>query len=320
MILILNAEPEGYSHQARHILETLGELVEESCDRTRLLQLVPDFEVLIVRLGHMVDDELLARGERLKAVVTATTGLNHVDLDAASRRGIAVLCLKDERAFLDNLTATAELAWALLLNLVRRVNQANLHVMDGGWDRDQFQGSQLKDKTLGIIGFGRLGGIIAEYGRAFRMKLVACDPFVKKMPDWLENVEMAELLDRSDVISLHVNLDQTTTGLLDYEAFSKIKPGVVLINTSRGELIDESAMLEALESGRLAGVGLDVLNGEAMKSSGWPEDNPVWQYAQSHDNILLVPHIGGATIETMEQTELFMAQKLAKFLNGEIVC
>jgi len=318
MIQILNAEPVNYSSQAKALLEALGELHEEHCDRKRLLELVPDFDVLIVRLGHRIDDELLALGSRLRVVVTATTGLNHINLDAAKSRGIAVLSLKGERVFLDSLTATAELTWSLLLGLMRYLPAANNHVKGGGWDRDQFRGRQLKEKTLGIIGYGRLGSIVADYGRVFRMRVLACDPFVTAMPDWVEKVEIDVLLKRADVISLHVNLDETTRGILSSENFSLIKQGAVLINTSRGELIDEAAMLDVLESGQLAGVGLDVLDGEAQKHIDWPCNNPVWRYAQTHDNVLLMPHIGGATFESMEQTEIFMAKKLGHFLTGEL--
>ncbi len=314
---ILNAEPKDYSPKARAILETLGDIEEEHCDRARLLELVPDIDVLIVRLGHRVDEELFQCAKRLQVVVTPTTGLNHIDQDAARSHNVKVLCLKGERQFLDTLTATAELAWALLLGLMRRLPAAHQHVIEGGWDRDQFRGRQLKDKTLGVIGYGRLGSIVAEYGRVFRMKVLACDPFVSEMPGWVEREELVELLHRSDVVSLHVNFDETTRRLLGRDAFSRIKPGAVLINTSRGELIDEAAMLDALESGRLVGAGLDVLEEEALKHPDWPRNNPVWRYARSHDNLLLMPHVGGATLESMKETEIFMARKLRHLLRGE---
>ena len=312
---IFNAEPHDYSPKARRILQTLGELTEEACDRTRLLEVIPDVDVLIVRLGHHIDEEFFQCAKRLKVIVTATTGLNHIDLDAARAKNVQVLCLRGEREFLDTLTATAELTWALLLGLVRRVASAHQHVITGGWDRDKFRGRQLKNKVLGIIGYGRLGSIVAEYGRAFRMRVLACDPFVGKMPDWVERVELDALLHRSDVISLHVNFNETTKGLLGDAAFARIKHGSVLINTSRGELLDEHAMLGALESGRLAGAALDVLAGEALKDPVWPENSPVWHYARTHDNLLLLPHVGGATLESMEETEIFMAKKLVEFFS-----
>ncbi len=318
MIRILNAEPDNYSPHAKAVLQKLGDVVEARCDREELLGLVPEFDILIVRLGHRVDPEVLERGKKLRAIVSATTGLNHIDIDTCRRRGVEVLCLKGERAFLDGLTATAELTWALLLGLMRHLSAAHANVGSGRWERDLFRGRQLKNKVLGIIGYGRLGSIVADYGRAFRMRVLASDPLVASMPDWVERVNQSELLQRSDVVSIHVGLDEKTRSLLDSHAFSEIKPGAVLINTSRGELVDETAMLEALETGRLAGVGLDVLQGESDKNADWPCSSPVWRYADSHDNVLLVPHIGGATLESMEETEIFMAGKLQRFLQGDL--
>jgi len=313
---ILNAEPEGYSRKAYEILDTIGIVIEEECDREKLLKLIPEIDVLIVRLDHCVDEELFKKADKLKIVVTATTGLNHIDLDAATKYGVTVLSLKGERIFLDSLTATAELTWALLLALVRRLPEAIEHVNQGGWDRDLFKEHQLKEKVLGIVGYGRLGRIVARYGDAFEMRVIATDPFVMKMDSYVEKVEMDDLLSSADVISLHINYDETTHGIMNEEAFRKVKSGAVLINTSRGELIDEKAMLKALDLGVLSGVALDVLSYEANKSISWPKDSEVWKRLSSDLKILITPHIGGATFESMEKTEIFMANKLKKYLNG----
>ena len=313
---ILNAEPEGFSRKAYEILDTIGIVIEEECDREKLLKLIPEIDVLIVRLDHCVDEELFKKADKLKIVVTATTGLNHIDLDAATKYGVTVLSLKGERIFLDSLTATAELTWALLLALVRRLPEAIEHVNQGGWDRDLFKEHQLKEKVLGIVGYGRLGRIVARYGDAFEMRVIATDPFVMKMDSYVEKVEMDDLLSSADVISLHINYDETTHGIMNEEAFRKVKSGAVLINTSRGELIDEKAMLKALDLGVLSGVALDVLSYEANKSISWPKDSEVWKRLSSDLKILITPHIGGATFESMEKTEIFMANKLKKYLNG----
>ncbi len=313
---ILNAEPEGYSRKAYEVLDAIGNVVEEECDRKRLFALIPEINILIVRLGHRVDNELFEKASKLKIVVTATTGLNHIDLDAAAMHGVTVLSLKGERAFLDSLTATAELTWSLLLALVRKLPEAIEHVNHGGWDRDLFKGNQLKEKVLGIVGYGRLGSIVARYGHAFDMRVIATDPFVADMGLDVEKVEMTELLSTADVISLHVNYDETTHGMMDEKAFQKVKPGAVLVNTSRGELIDEKAMLKALDLGTLSGVALDVLSSESNKTASWPNDSEVWKRLSSDLNILIAPHIGGATFESMEETEIFMANKLKRYING----
>jgi D-3-phosphoglycerate dehydrogenase / 2-oxoglutarate reductase len=316
---ILNAEPKEYSRKAYEILSTIGNVTERECSKDELFSIIPEVDILIVRLRHKIDSHLLSKAKKLKIIVTATTGLNHIDLDLANSHGITVLSLKGERAFLDTLTATAELTWSLLLSLYRNIPTAVEHVKQGGWNRDMFKGKQLKGKTLGIIGFGRLGGIVAEYGKSFQMNIVTFDPFVSIIPNFVKKVALKELLKSSDVISLHVNYDNSTHQMLNDEMFQHVKQGAVLINTSRGELIDEQAMIEAFNSKRLSGIALDVLFGEAEKTKDWLQNSEVWKKSLINDNIIIVPHIGGATNESMEDTEIFMANRLKKFIDkGEI--
>jgi len=315
-MIILNAEPRGYSEEGRNILREVGELREVECDRAELLRQIGDADVLVVRLGHRIDDEVLEHAHRLRYIVTATTGLNHIDLVSATARNVEVLSLRGEREFLEGLTATAELTWGLLLNLVRRIPAAHSHVVAGEWDRNRFQGVQLKDKVLGVVGFGRLGRVVAEYGKAFRMKVLAADPYMSDVPSWVEHLTLEELLPRSDVVSLHVNLDERTSGFFDRRAFELMKPGALFLNTSRGELVEEVGLLDSLVSGKLAGAALDVLVGEAEKQPGWPKNSQVWQYASRNDNLLLTPHIGGLTDESLSRAEVFMANKLKQHIRG----
>jgi D-3-phosphoglycerate dehydrogenase / 2-oxoglutarate reductase len=313
---ILNAEPGDYSREAYSILNSLGNVIEEECSRERLLLLIPDIDVLIVRLRHSVDNEVFSKAKKLKIVVTATTGLNHIDLDAAADYGVTVLSLRGERDFLDTLTATAELTWALLLTLVRHVPQAIEHVNDGGWNRDQFKGSQLKGKTLGIIGYGRLGTIVAEYGKVFQMDVKVSDPYVDAIPTWIEKLELDDLLASSDVISLHVPFNRATINLLDKAKIDVFKRRSVFINTSRGELIDEDALISSLESGHIKAAGLDVIKGEVDMSLISQKGKALINYAKTNANLIIVPHIGGATEESMSDAEIFMASKLRKTINA----
>jgi D-3-phosphoglycerate dehydrogenase / 2-oxoglutarate reductase len=318
-VLILNAEPKGYSEKAHNLLLTLGEVLFKECNEDELLSIIPKVDILIVRLGHKIDNELMSKAKRLKVIVTATTGLNHINLNAARKYGIKILSLKGEREFLDTLTATAELTWSLLLSLYRRIPAAVGHVGQGGWNRDLFKGRQLKGKTLGIIGFGRLGSIVSQYGKAFQMNVITFDPFVDDVPGGVNKVGLIELLQASDVVSLHVNYEESNHQMLNKDMFQYIKPGSVLINTSRGELIDEKSMLNALDSKILSGVALDVLYGEAEKTRKWLQNSELWKRSLKNDNIIIVPHIGGATFESMEDTEIFMANKLNKFLDRGVI-
>jgi D-3-phosphoglycerate dehydrogenase len=300
----------GYSRDAYKILESIGSVIEKDCTREELISMIPEVDILITRLRNKIDNEVLSKANKLKIIVTATTGLNHIDLNMTNLYGVKVLSLKGEREFLDTLTATAELTWSLLLSLYRKIPDAVKHVKNGDWNRDLFKGRQLKGKTLGIVGYGRLGSIVAQYGQAFQMNVIAADPFVNDFPENIKKVTLKKLLQLSDVITLHVNYDESTHKMFNDELFKYIKTGAVLVNTSRGELIDESAMLRALNSGRLLGVALDVLYGEAENKHNWLQSSNVWKKSLVDKNIILVPHLGGATKESMMDTEIFMAQKL----------
>lgn len=315
MLRILNIEPQDYSSVARRVLLSLGELTEEPMGRVELLSRLPGFQVLITRLGHKIDAQVLGAGPDLRCVVSATTGLDHIDLEAAAEMGIEVLSLRGEWEFLETVSATAEHTWGLLLALVRRLPAAFDAVRRGEWDRDAFKGRELMDKTLGCVGLGRLGRKVAAYGLVFGMQVAAYDPSPLK---WVEGVSRAasleELLPRCQVLSLHPPLNPHTMGMIGAAQLDLLPQGAWLINTARGGLVDEDALLAALESGRLGGAALDVLAHE--KGKGLPE-SPLWDYARSHDNLIITPHLAGATRESMAKTELFMANKLAAWLKAQ---
>jgi D-3-phosphoglycerate dehydrogenase len=295
-----------------------GEIVERNLSREQLLSEVGRFDVLIVRLGHVIDRKVIEAGLRLKAIVTPTTGLDHIDLGYATSMGITVLSLQGEVDFLRSVTATAEHTWALLLALIRRVVPATASVLRGEWRRDLFKGHQLAGKQLGLVGLGRLGQRVACFGQAFQMRVRAFDPYVDAWPEGVERAPTLEdLLRTSDVISLHLPLNDKTRGIIGRAEFRLMPEGTLLLNTSRGAIMDEEALVGALRSRHLGGAGLDVLVDETEPGLG---QSALLRYAASHDNLLVTPHLGGATYESMEATEIFMAQKLAAALNGtEIV-
>jgi D-3-phosphoglycerate dehydrogenase len=316
MIRILNIEPGGYSDEARAVLQQIGELYEKQMSRDELLDEIENYDVLIVRLSQQIDSSILDRAVRLKAIVTATTGLDHIDTKYAGQKGIAVLSLKGETEFLNSIMATAEHTWALLLSLLRKVPAAAADVNAGNWQRDKFKSHELHGKTLGIIGHGRIGRKIAGYGKAFGMKVIAYEVNqANKTPEIEFTNTIQELLERSDIITLHVPLEESTRKLIGKKELLRTKKGALLINTSRGEIIDEAALSEALENGRLAGAALDVLSDERGASL---KSNPLVEYAVQNSNLLITPHIGGATYESMEKTEVFMAQKLSAFLKSQL--
>jgi D-3-phosphoglycerate dehydrogenase len=310
----LLAEASRFSPIAARDLRALGEVVEFDGDRGELLDRLMDIDVLVTGLAHVIDRTAFERAPALRLIATPTTGLNHIDIAEAERRGIRVVSLRGETEFLSNVTATAELTWALLLGLVRWLPAAHADVVAGCWDRYRFVGRELKGKTLGILGYGRLGRIVADYGRAFRMRVLAAEVEPVTPGEGVELAPLDRVLGEADVVSLHLPLIDATCGWFDADKIAMMKSGALFLNTARGELVDERALVEALSCGRIAGAGVDVLAGEASLSPDWLAQNPVWRYAQTHANLLLTPHLGGATKDSMEATAIFLVEKIRRAL------
>lgn len=313
---ILISESAGFSRSAELKLRAVSCLELADIDRVELLKRVVGANILWVRLRNQIDAEVMDAGMRLRAIATATTGLNHIDEDEARRRGIKIISLRGEREFLENVYATAEHTVSLALSLIRRLPTACQHVANGGWNRDLFLGRELSGMTAGIIGYGRLGRMVARYLRAFGTRICVTDPDVDLQS--LEHGEqlcpLSDLLMASDLVTLHVGLSDATRGFFGEREMALMKVGSWFINTARGELIDEHALLSALQSGKMAGAALDVLAGE--RASGM-KDNLLVKYAQTHDNVLITPHIGGCTVESREKTEMFLASRVEEFLRTQ---
>lgn len=312
---ILVAESQGFSTAAATILRQTGDLVLADLDRPSLLASLRVVDVLWIRLRHKIDAQVIDAAPHLKVIVTPTTGLNHIDLEETQRRGIRVLSLQRESEFLQDVRATAELTLGLILTLFRGIPRAATHVQHGGWERDLFKGNELYGKAVGIVGYGRLGRIVGRYVSAFDARVLATDPNLTAdtIEPGITVVSLHELLQEADVVTLHVNLDQGTMGFFGREQFAKMKKGAWFVNTSRGELIDENALLHSLQSGHLRGAALDVLRDEHSVSL---HNHPLVAHAREHDNLLITPHIGGCTVESMEKTELFLAEKLKMYISS----
>ena len=277
-----------------------------------LLQVLARYDVCWFRLAHRIDERVLTEQSRCRVLVTPVTGIDHIDEQLCVRLGVKIICLRGEVEFLKEIRATAEMTLGLALALMRHIPQASTSVLAGEWDRDRFRGHELYRKTAGIIGLGRLGEITAGYFHTMGMNVIAYDPHRTSMPPHIVAVGSLEALAaKADLISLHVNYRPETHGLIGNHFFQYVKPSAFLINTSRGGIIDEHALLVALKEKRLAGAALDVLIGEPDI-----EANPLVAYARRHDNLLIVPHIGGNTYESFAKTESFMAKRLQEYWNS----
>jgi D-3-phosphoglycerate dehydrogenase / 2-oxoglutarate reductase len=303
------------AHNLDHISEfhdkaSYFDTVYQQVDYSELFAAIPNFDYLVPSVKFKIDKNLLLNAVKLKAISTPSTGTDHIDFLTCAEMGIQVFSLKNEQQFLSKITATAELAFSHILNVIRKIPSAYQHVLDGRWDSSKFCGRELQGKTLGIIGFGRLGKMMAEYGLAFRMAVVAYDPYKTIQMEGVYQVDFDELLHQSDIITLHVHLNEDTTGLLDRHSFLKMKKGVIVINTSRGAIIDSKALIAALEEGIVSGAGLDVIDDEL---SGNTADHPLVKYARKHDNLVITPHIGGVTVDSQRKAFIHTLEKLIDF-------
>ena len=317
MISILNIEPKEYSIKAKAILKTIGKVDDGPLTRKNLIQKISGYDVLILRLGHHIDMEILDAAENLKVISTPTTGLDHIDTDYAKEKKIDILSLKGETEFLEDVYATAEHTWALVLALTRKGPQSFQSVKNGEWDRDSFKGKELHGSTLGIVGFGRIGKKIAKYGQAFGMKVITYTKGIIEQVDGVIQVgSLPILLKQSDIISIHVPLDSTTRKMFKHKEFISMKKGALLINTSRGEIVDEDSLMNAIKNGGLAGAAIDVLTDEAGLLQ--KKKSLIIEFAKNDNRLIITPHIGGATFESMEKTEIFMANKVVNYFKERI--
>lgn len=316
---ILNAESADYSRKAYHILCELGEVQEENYSQTELLENINDYDILIVRLGLQVNQDILEKAPRLRYILSATTGTDHIDMEYAIEKGIQVICLKGEAQFLQTIPSTAEHTWALLLALLRHIPAAFSHVQQGGWDRQLFRGHNLLGQKLGILGLGRVGKQVGNYALAFGCETGAYDPYLEQWPNpGIIRFETATaLLQWCTILCIHIPYDASNLGFLNRQLLTCLRKGALIINTSRSGIWDEETVTDLLNSGHLAGVATDVIDHE--QNPELREKSGLIKYAKTHQNLLITPHIAGATYESMEMTEEFIAKKLFHLLqNNEL--
>lgn len=270
-----------------------------------LLERIPAYDALMVRSETRVTEAVFASGKQLKVVGRAGVGVDNIDVEAATRHGVIVLNSPD-----GNTIAAAELSFALLLGLARKVPQAAFSLRRGEWKRSKFVGMELYKKTLGIAGLGKIGREVARRARAFDMRVLSYDPYLPEEHArqlGAEPVKFVTLLAQSDYLTLHTPLTEHTRHLLNRETLAHAKPGIRIVNCARGEIIDLEALAEALESGRVAAVALDVFPQEPPSI-----DLPVFKFEQN----ILTPHLGASTEEAQAKVAMDVAEQIAAVLTG----
>ncbi len=288
------------------ILSTQAEVdIKTGLKLEELLLIIGDYEALVVRSQTQVSSKVIEAGKKLQIIGRAGVGVDNIDVEEATRRGILVV-----NAATGNTTSAAEHTIALMFALARHIPQANAVLKAGVWQRANFMGTELRDKTLGIIGLGNVGSEVARRARGLEMKAIAYDPFISV--DYaghlqVELVALKELLQQSDFITLHIPLTKSTKGLIGAKEMTLVKPTVRIINTARGGLVNEEALVKAMREKRIAGAAFDVFTSEPLTNSILFEE----------DNIIVTPHLGASTSEAQALVARDIAEQIVAVFNGQ---
>ncbi|OQA55392.1 MAG: D-3-phosphoglycerate dehydrogenase [Candidatus Omnitrophica bacterium ADurb.Bin277] len=273
-----------------------------------LKRIIGEYDAVLIRSTTKITKEIIEAGKKLRVIGRAGVGVDNVDLEAATQRGIIVMNTPE-----GNTISTAELSFSMLMAVARNIPQADAHVKKGEWKRNKFKGSELNGKTLGIVGFGRIGREVAKRANAFNMKVMVFDPFISKeaVKEWpVEFVDVSTLLKNSDFLTFHTPLTNETRNLLNKDTFKLCKKGMRIVNCARGGIVDETALAEAIQSGQIAGAAFDVFVSEPP-----PADHPLLKLPQ----FICTPHLGAVTEEAQENVALDVAIQVIDALNDRAI-
>jgi len=280
--------------------------VLENPSKESLLKAVEDTEVLIVRSSPLVDKDVIKAGKNLKIIGRPGTGLDNIDVAEAKKQNIQVLNTPNA-----NSAAVAELVFAILLSLFRKIREADFSMKKGLWNKNSLMGSELNGKTIGVVGMGKIGRIISKIGQSFGMKIVGFDPFLPKEEFEKLGVEfcgnLIELLKNSDIITLHLPKTPQTENLITEKEFKEMKPSAILVNCARGGIVNEKALYQALTNGQIAGAGIDTWETEPTNESPL-RDLP---------NVIALPHIGASTYEAQKKCATDLIDQIVKIYADE---
>ncbi|MFZ1379672.1 MAG: D-isomer specific 2-hydroxyacid dehydrogenase family protein, partial [Saprospiraceae bacterium] len=281
------AERNDFSNEVFQELETRFEIIDFK-ENISIKEILKQVDIFWFRLAHKLDSTVLDKSTKCKYLLTPVTGIDHIDEKLCNELGIQIICLRGEVDFLKNVRATAEHTIALTLALLRKIHPAVSDVQSGNWNRDNFRGYELYEKKVGILGYGRLGQIVARYFHAFDCEISYFD-IEEKIGDTfcvkLNSIE--SLFGNNDIVSLHIPLNEKTIGIINKDLLQQMKVNSILVNTSRGAIINEIDLLEVLKFKSIKGAALDVLEGEPNI-----QNSELVKYSKSNSNLIITPHIG----------------------------
>ena len=304
------AERNDFSNEVFQELETRFEILDFK-ENISIKEILKQVDIFWFRLAHKLDSTVLDKSTKCKYLLTPVTGIDHIDEKLCNELGIQIICLRGEVDFLKNVRATAEHTIALTLALLRKIHPAVSDVQSGNWNRDNFRGYELYEKKVGILGYGRLGKIVARYFHAFDCEISYFDIEEKIGDTFCVRLNTIEsLFENNDIISLHIPLNEKTIGIINKDLLQKMKVNSILVNTSRGAIINEIDLIEVLKFKSIKGAALDVLDGEPNI-----QNSELVKYSKSNSNLIITPHIGGNTYESFAKTEKFLADKLVQIIH-----
>ena len=313
-IKILVITPIKHINGVFTMLKSFGTItILEDPSYNQIVQIIDKFDAIFTnpnKSNVFISRKLMEKGANLKAVCTASTGTNHIDIESAKKLNIKVLSLTEKRRIINKISSTAEHAFALMMSSVRNVNASWESVKSGDWNYLPFVGRQINHLTIGIIGYGRLGKLFARYSRSFGADILIYDPYKKVKNKNYKQVSISSLLKGSDVISIHVHVTKKTIKMINQNLLNKMKSDVLIINTSRGEIIKENDMIKFLKNNPHSKYATDVISDEVKNIKGstfknWCINNP--------KQVLITPHIGGMTREAQEIAYNYAAKMLQEF-------
>ncbi|HLD56947.1 MAG TPA: hydroxyacid dehydrogenase [archaeon] len=303
MVSILVTEPEYFDRETIDVLKSVGTVTARRLAKEELVKEIENVDILVCRIETQVDKAVLDAAKKLKIIGSATTGLNHIDLEYAKQKGVQIINLSGTHT-----TSTAEYTFSLILALSKRIPWAFENLSNGIWERHKFFGHTLHGKTLGVIGYGKIGRQVASYAKALGMNIIAFDPYVKSAD--IRLVSLEDLLKESDVITIHAMLTKETENLIGEQQFKLMKESAIIVNAARGQIVNSEALINALKEKLILGAAQDVFVQEPLS----PTDSLI-KFAKENSNLLITPHIAATTYEAAHEAGLEIATKVKEELS-----
>jgi len=310
---LLCPDPKIFSSEAlelikKNFLSNIKDLTQSNFNK-----IGKNYNIIFTRFTKYIGSEIMSKNTKVKYILTPTTNPeDYIDLNLARKRKIKVFSLKNDGGFLKSIPATAEHTFLLILALSRNLIEATESTSLKKWNPGDFKGQELKGKTLGIIGLGRLGKKVASFAKTFEMNVIFYDKKIQKNNKFQKVSSIYKLVSMSDIITIHASLNNETFHLINKKVLSRFKKNSILINTARGSIIDSNALIDSLKKKKIKGAAIDLIEDEFFVYKKKRE--PLLSYAKKNSNILITPHIGGFTEESVKKTDLFILKKFNNFL------